>query len=136
MNCYAYAGADVICYFEDSKGRIQVLTTDGIYEDCEVGKSKKWIRENLRHFSKKQLENYINNHSNSYFPWKGIIAQYFKEEKKEKKEKKKKKEKKMVEFDTNKKVGAEGPDSSKHRTDADRDYYWPLGEIELEEVQL
>lgn len=127
MNCYAYKGADVICYFEDSKGRTQVLTTEGIYEDSEVGKSKKWIRENLRHFSKEQLKNYINIHTNSYFPWKGVIAQYFKEEKKEKK---------MVEFDTSKKVGAEVSDSSKHRTDADRDYYWPLGEIELEEAQL
>ena len=128
MGCYVYKGADVIGYFEDSKGRTQVLTTEGIYEDYEVGKNKKWIRENLRHLSKEQLKNYINNHSNSYFPWEGIRAQYFKEEKKEKK---------MVEFDTNKKVDdAEVPDSSKHRTDADRDYYWPLGEIELEEAQL
>ena len=127
MDCYVYKGADVIGYFEDSKGRTQVLTTEGIYEDYEVGKNKKWIRENLRHLSKEQLKNYINNHSNSYFPWEGIEAQYFKKEKKEKK---------MVEFDTNKKVGAEVLDSSKHRTDADRDYYWPLGEIELEEVQL
>ena len=125
MDCYVYKGADVIGYFEDSKGRTQVLTTEGIYEDYEVGKSKKWIRENLRHFSKEQLKNYINNHADSYFPWEGIRAQYFE------------KEKKMVEFDTNKKVvGAEEPDSSKHRSDADRDYYWPLGEIELEEVQL
>ena len=128
MDCYVYKGADVIGYFEDSKGRTQVLTTEGIYEDSEVGKSKKWIRENLRHFSKEQLKNYINNHSNSYFPWEGIRAQYFNKEKKEKK---------MVEFDTSKKVVcAEVPDSSKHKTDADRDYYWPLGEIELEEVQL
>ena len=127
MDCYVYKGADVIGYFEDSKGRTQVLTTEGIYEDYEVGKNKKWIRENLRHLSKEQLKNYINNHSNNYFPWEGIRAQYFKEEKKEKK---------MVEFDTSKKVGAEVPDSSKHRTDADRDYYWPLGEIELEEAQL
>ena len=125
MDCYVYKGADVIGYFEDSKGRTQILTTEGIYEDCRVGKSKKWIRENLRHFSKEQLKNYINNHSDSYFPWEGIRAQYFKEEKK------------MVEFDTNKKVvDAEVPDSSKHKTDADRDYYWPLGEIELEEAQL
>ena len=125
MDCYVYKGADVIGYFEDSKGRTQVLTTDGIYEDYEVGKNKKWIRENLRHLSKEQLKNYINNHSNNYFPWEGIRAQYFKEEKK------------MVEFDTNKKVvDAEVPDSSKHRSDADRDYYWPLGEIELEEVQF
>ena len=124
MDCYVYKGADVIGYFEDSKGRIQILTTEGIYEDYEVGKNKKWIRENLRHLSKEQLKNYINNHSNNYFPWEGIRAQYFKEEKK------------MVEFDTSKKVGAEGLDSSKHRTDADRDYYWPLGEIELEEVQF
>ena len=127
MDCYVYKGADVIGYFEDSKGRTQVLTTEGIYEDYEVGKNKKWIRENLKHLSKEQLKNYINNHSNNYFPWEGIRAQYFKEEKKEKK---------MVEFDISKKVGAEVPDSSKHRTDADRDYYWPLGEIELEEVQL
>ena len=127
MDRYVYKGADVIGYFEDSKGRIQILTTEGIYEDYEVGKNKKWIRENLRHLSKEQLKNYINNHSNNYFPWEGIRAQYFKEEKKEKK---------MVEFDTSKKVGAEGLDSSKHRTDADRDYYWPLGEIELEEVQF
>ena len=126
MDCYVYRGADVIGYFEDSKGRTQVLTTEGIYEDYEVGKNKKWIRENLIHFSKEQLKNYINNHSNSYFPWEGIEAQYFKEEKKGKK---------IVEFDTSKKV-AEVPDSSKHRTDADRDYYWPLGEIELEEAQL
>ena len=125
MDCYVYKGADVIGYFEDSKGRTQVLTTEGIYEDYEVGKNKKWIRENLRHLSKEQLKNYINNHSNSYFPWEGIRAQYFKEEKK------------MVEFDTNKKVvGAEVPDLSKHRSDAGRDYYWPLGEIELEEAQL
>ena len=125
MDCYVYKGADVIGYFEDSKGRTQVLTTEGIYEDYEVGKNKKWIRENLRHLSKEQLKNYINNHTDSYFPWEGIRAQYFK------------KEKKMVEFDTSKKVvGAEVPDSSKHRTDADRDYYWPLGEIELEEAQL
>ena len=125
MDCYVYKGADVIGYFEDSKGRTQVLTTDGIYEDYEVGKNKKWIRENLRHLSKEQLKNYINNHSNSFFPWEGIRAQYFKEEKK------------MVEFDTNKKVvDAEVPDSSKHKTDADRGYYWPLGEIELEEEQL
>ena len=125
MDCYVYKGADVIGYFEDSKERTQVLTTDGIYEDYEVGKNKKWIRENLRHLSKEQLKNYINNHSNSYFPWEGIRAQYFKEEKK------------MVEFDTSKKVvDAEMPDSSKHKTDADRDYYWPLGEIELEEVQF
>lgn len=95
-----------------------------------MGKSKKWIRENLRHFSKEQLKNYINNHTDGYLflLWENIRAQYFKEEKKEKK---------MVEFDTNKKaVGAEVPDSSKHRTDAGRDYYWPLGEIELEEVQF
>lgn len=128
MDCYVYKGADVIGYFEDSEGRTQVLTTEGIYEDCEVGKSEKWIRENLRYFSKKQLENYINNHTDSYFSWESIRAQYFKKEKKEKK---------MVEFDTNKKaVCAEVPDSSKHRTDEDRDYYWPLGEIELEEVQF
>ena len=128
MGCYLYKGANVIGYFEGSKGRSQVLTTEGIYEDKEVGKNKKWIRENLRHLSKEQLKNYINNHADSFFPWEGIIAQYFKEEKKEKK---------MVEFDTNKKVvDAEVPDSSKHRTDADRDYYWPLGEIELEEVQF
>lgn len=127
MDCYLYKGADVIGYFEDSEGRTQILTTEGIYEDYEVGKNKKWIRENLRHLSKEQLKNYINNHSNNYFPWEGIRAQYFKEEKKEKK---------MVEFDTSKKVGAEVLDSSKHRTDADRDYYWPLGEIELEEAQL
>ena len=128
MGCYLYKGANVIGYFEDSKGRTQVLTTEGIYEDYEVGKNKKWIRENLKHFSKKQLKNYINNHTDSYFSWENIRAQYFKEEKKEKK---------MVEFDTNKKVvDAEGLDSSKHRTDADRDYYWPLGEIELEEVQF
>ena len=125
MDCYVYKGADVIGYFEDSKGRTQVLTTEGIYEDYEVGKDKKWIRENLRHFSKEQLKNYINNHNDNYFPWECIRAQYFE------------KEKKIVEFDTNKKVvDAEVPDSSKHRTDADRDYYWPLGEIELEEVQL
>ena len=125
MDCYVYKGADVIGYFEDSKGRTQVFTTEGIYEDYEVGKNKKWIRENLRHFSKEQLKNYINNHSDSYFPWEGIRAQYFE------------KEKKMVEFDTSKKVvDAEVPDSSKHKTDADRDYYWPLGEIELEEVQF
>ena len=127
MDCYVYKGADVIGYFEDSKGRTQILTTEGIYEDYEVGKNKKWIRENLKHLSKEQLKNYINNHSNNYFPWEGIRAQYFNKEKKEKK---------MVEFDTSKKVGAEGLDLSKHRTDADRDYYWPLGEIELEEVQL
>ena len=124
MDCYVYKGADVIGYFEDSKGRTQVFTTEGIYEDYEVGKNKKWIREHLRHFSKEQLKNYINNHSDSYFPWEGIRAQYFE------------KEKKMVKFDTSKKVGAEVPDSSKHGSDADRDYYWPLGEIELEEVQL
>ena len=126
MDCYVYKGADVIGYFEDSKGRTQVFTTEGIYEDYEVGKDKKWIRENLRHFSEEQLKNYINNHSNSYFPWESIRAQYFN------------KGKKIVEFDTNKKavICAEGPDSSRHRTDADRDYYWPLGEIELEEVQL
>ena len=125
MDCYVYKGADVIGYFEDSKGRTQVLTTEGIYEDYEVGKDKKWIRENLRHFSEEQLKNYINNHTDSYFPWEGIRAQYFN------------KGKKMVEFDTSKKVvDAEVPDSSKHKTDADRDYYWPLGEIELEEVQL
>lgn len=125
MDSYVYKGADVIGYFEDSKGRTQVFTTVGIYEDYEVGKSKKWIRENLRHFSKEQLKNYINNHIGNYFSWESIRARYFK------------KEKKMVEFDTNKKVvDAEVPDSSKHRTDADRDYYWPLGEIELEEVQL
>lgn len=123
MDCYVYKGADVIGYFEDSKGRTQVFTTVGIYEDYEVGKSKKWIRENLRHFSKEQLKNYINNHMDSYFSWKSIRARYFK------------KEEKMVEFDTNKKA-AEVPDSSKHRTDAGRDYYWPLGEIELEEVQF
>ena len=118
MDCYVYKGADVIGYFEDSKGRAQILTTKGIYEDCEVGKNKKWIKENLRHFSKEQLKNYINNN----YLWESIRAQYFK---------------KMIEFDTNKKVvGAEVPDSSKHRTDADRDYYWPLGEIELEEAQL
>ena len=129
MDCYVYKGADVIGYFEDSKGKTQILTTKGIYEDCEVGKSKKWIKENLRHFSKEQLKNYINNHTDSYFPWESIRAQYFKEEKEEKK---------IVEFDTSKKViiCAEVPDSSKHRTDADRDYYWPLGEIELEEAQL
>ena len=125
MDCYVYKGADVIGYFEDSKGRTQVLTTEGIYEDYEVGKDKKWIRENLRHFSEEQLKNYINNHTDSYFPWEGIRAQYFN------------KGKKMVEFDTSKKVvDAEVPDSSKHKTDADRDYYWPLGEIELEEVQF
>ena len=125
MDCYVYKGADVIGYFEDSKGRTQVFTTEGIYEDYEVGKNKKWIRENLRHLSKEQLKNYINNHSNNYFPWEGIRAQYFN------------KGKKIVEFDTNKKVvDAEVPDSSKHKTDADRDYYWPLGEIELEEVQF
>ena len=125
MDCYVYKGADVIGYFEDSKGRTQVLTTEGIYEDYEVGKDKKWIRENLRHFSEEQLKNYINNHTDSYFPWEGIRAQYFN------------KGKKIAEFDTNKKVvDAEVPDSSKHKTDADRDYYWPLGEIELEEVQL
>ena len=117
MDCYLYKGANVIGYFEDSKGRTQVLTTEGIYEDYKVGKNKKWIKENLRHFSKEQLKNYINNH----YLWESIRAQYFKKE--------------MVEFDTNKKV-AEVPDSSKHRTDADRDYYWPLGEIELEEVQF
>ena len=116
MGCYVYKGADVIGYFKDSKGRTQILTTKGIYENCEVGKSEKWIRENLRYFSKKQLENYINNH----YLWESIRAQYFK-----------------VEFNTNKKVvDAEVPDSSKYRTDEDRDYYWPLGEIELEEVQL
>ena len=126
MGCYLYKGANVIGYFEDSKGRTQVLTTEGIYENYEVGKNKKWIRENLKHFSKEQLKNYINNHTDSYLSWENIRAQYFN-----------KKEKKMVEFDTNKKVvDAEGPDSSKHRTDADRDYYWPLGEIELEEVQF
>ena len=126
MDCYVYKGADVIGYFEDSKGRTQVFTTVGIYEDYEVGKNKKWIRENLRHFSKEQLKNYINNHMDSYFSWESIRARYFN-----------KKEKKMVEFDTNKKVvDAEGLDSSKHRTDAGRDYYWPLGEIELEEAQL
>lgn len=125
MGCYVYKGADVIGYFEDSKGRTQVLTTKGIYEDCEVGKSKKWIRENLRHFSEEQLKNYMNNYTNNYSLWKSIRAKYFK------------KEKKMVEFDTNKKVVcAEGPDSSRHKTDADRDYYWPFGEIELEEVQF
>lgn len=125
MDCYVYKGADVIGYFEDSKGKTQVLTTEEIYEDSEVGKNKKWIRENLRHFSKEQLKNYINNYTNGYLLWEGIEAQYFK------------KEKKMVEFDTSKKVvGAEVSDSSKHRTDADRDYYWPLGEIELEEAQL
>ena len=125
MDCYVYKGADVIGYFEDSEGRTQILTTDWIYEDYEVGKNKKWIKENLRHLSKEQLKNYINNHSSSYFPWEGIEAQYFK------------KEKKMVEFDTSKKVDdAEMLDSSKHRSDANRDYYWPLGEIELEEVQL
>lgn len=125
MDCYVYKGADVIGYFEDSKGRTQVFTTEGIYEDYEVGKDKKWIRENLRHFSEEQLKNYINNHADSYFPWEGIRAQYFN------------KGKKIAEFDTSKKVvDAEVPDSSKHRTDADRDYYWPLGEIELEEVQL
>ena len=129
MGCYTYRGADVIGYFEDSKGRTQVLTTEVIYEDSEVDKSKKWIRENLRHLSKKQLENYINNYTDGYLLWEDIEAQYFKKEKKKKK-------KKMVKFDTSKKVGAEGPDSSKHRTDADRDYYWPLGEIELEEVQF
>ena len=128
MDCYVYKGADVIGYFEDSKGRTQVFTTVGIYEDYEVGKNKKWIRENLRHFSKEQLKNYINNHMDSYFSWESIRARYFKKEKKEKK---------MVEFDTNKKVvDAEVPDSSKHRADEDRDYYWPLGEIELEEAQL
>lgn len=128
MDCYVYKGADVIGYFEDSKGRTQVFTTEGIYEDYEVGKNKKWIRENLRHFSKEQLKNYINNHTDSYFPWESIIAQYFKKEEKGKK---------MVEFDTNKKaVCAEVPDSSKYKTDVDRDYYWPLGEIELEEAQL
>ena len=126
MDCYVYKGADVIGYFEDSKGRTQVFTTVGIYEDYEVGKNKKWIRENLRHFSKEQLKNYINNHMDSYFSWESIRARYFN-----------KKEKKMAEFDTSKKVvDAEVPDSSKHRTDEDRDYYWPLGEIELEEVQL
>ena len=125
MDCYVYKGADVIGYFEDSKGRTQVFTTEGIYEDYEVGKDKKWIRENLRHFSEEQLKNYINNHTDSYFSWESIRAQYFN------------KGKKIVEFDTNKKVvDAEVPDSSKHRSDADRDYYWPLGEIELEEVQL
>ena len=125
MDCYVYKGADVIGYFEDSKGRTQVFTTEGIYEDYEVGKNKKWIRENLRHYSEEQLKNYINNHSDNYFPWEGIRAQYFE------------KEKKMVEFDTVKKVVvAEVPDSSKQRTDVDRDYYWPLGEIELEEAQL
>ena len=125
MECYVYKGADVIGYFEDSKGRTQVFTTDGIYEDYEVGKDKKWIRENLRHFSKEQLKNYINNHADSYFPWEGIRAQYFN------------KGKKIAEFDTSKKaVDAEVPDSSKHRTDADRDYYWPLGDIELEEVEF
>ena len=129
MDCYLYKGADVIGYFEDSKGRTQVFTTKGIYEDYEVGKNKEWIRENLRHFSKEQLKNYINNHTDSYFPWESIRAQYFKEEKEEKK---------IVEFDTSKKavICAEEPDLSEHRTDAGRDYYWPLGEIELEEVQL
>ena len=51
MDCYVYKGADVIGYFEDSKGRTQVLTTEGIYEDYEVGKNKKWIRENLKQTS-------------------------------------------------------------------------------------
>ena len=65
------------------------------------------------------------NHTDSYFPWESIRAQYFN------------KGKKIVEFDTNKKVvDAEVSDSSKHKTDADRDYYWPLGEIGLEEAQL
>ena len=67
MDCYVYKGADVIGYFEDSKGRTQVLTTEGIYEDCEVGKNKKWIKENLKHFSKEQLKNYINNNYNKIF---------------------------------------------------------------------
>lgn len=126
MDCYVYKGADEIGYFEDSKGRTQILTREGIYEDCEVGKSKKWIRENLRPFSKEQLKNYINTCVDGYLLWKSIKAQYFKEEKK------------IAEFDTNKKVAvhAEVPDSSKHRTDAGRDYCWSLGKIELEEVQF
>lgn len=38
MDCYVYKGADVIGYFEDSKGRTQVLTTEGYM------KTVKWVR--------------------------------------------------------------------------------------------
>lgn len=126
MDSYVYKGADVIGYFKDSKGRTQVFTTDGIYENNRVGKSEEWIKEHLKYFSKKQLKNYIDNLSDGYLLWKSIRAEYFK------------KENKMVESNTDKKVVvcAEVPDSSEYRTDAGRDYYWPLGEIELEEAQL
>ncbi len=118
---YKYKGAYVVGYFYDSKGEIKVFTTKCILENYLKNASKEWIEENLKCYSRKELKNYIENHSDSHLSWEDIKRKYF--DKQEKQE------------EMNKIEVAETLDSSKHISDENR-YYWPLGEIELEEAQL
>lgn len=124
MNIYYYHNSKVIGYFIDKNNKMHIFTNREIISVDESCKSEDWIRNNIPYYSREDLRNLAD--------WTNIKKKFFNAAKTVEEEPVQIVEEYLSVLD----VVDEEPTQAVEESTMETAYYWPLGEIELEEVNL